>query len=103
MRFRLAVLTVAAAGFVAVAQAQPVPDKSADKGKETMGLPATDTAGANNGVGTAGSINGQNGSATSTVTGAAGGGTPFKGGEAGKGASGPMESDPAQGGGQQRQ
>ena len=101
MRFRFVVLTILAASSVVVAQGQPVPNNSSDKGKETMGLPATGTAGANNGVGTAGSISGQNGSATSTVT--APGATPFKGAESGKGASGSMESDPALGGRQQHQ
>jgi len=84
----------------AVAHAQPVPNGSADKGKATMGLPAAGTQGANNGVGTEGSINGQNGTASSTVAGAPGGTTPFK---SNGNASGPMESDPAQGGGQQKQ
>ncbi len=63
-----------------------------------MGPATGNNAGANNGVGTAGSLDHDAGSASSTVTGVNGGKTNF-GGSASKPAGGEMESDPAQGGG----
>lgn len=77
---------------VANAQTSPTP---AEGGLATR--PGT-AAGANNGVGTAGSLDSNPGKASSTVTGTNGGKTDFGAGGSNQGAGGKMESDPTLGG-----
>ncbi len=61
--------------------------------------PATGNRGnANNGVGTQGSLDSNPGKASSSVSGVNGGTTSFGGGSSAKGADGPVEGDPTQGG-----
>jgi hypothetical protein len=67
-----------------------------------MGLPTGSGAGANNGVGTQGSLDSSPGKASSSVAGVNGSGTSFGGNGSAKGTGGAIESDPTQGGGQQR-
>ena len=95
MRFLLlAIPAVVVVG--AAAQAQPKPSE-ADRQSSTMGPPSGNREGANNGIGTSGSIAGNDGKATSRA-----GSTPFNAEGGNKGAGGTMENDPALGGGQQQ-
>ncbi len=99
---RVWVLAVIAAVACMPAYAQSARSE-ADRQDSRMGLPSAGTEGANNGVGTAGSIDGQEGKASSTVSGVAGSGTSINTQGSNRGAGGAVENDPAQGGGQQRQ
>jgi hypothetical protein len=92
---RYVVLAVLALAVAAPAGAQP---KSTEAGSQSsnMGPPAGDRSGASNGVGTAGSITGNEGKATSSAA-----TTGFNAQGSNRGAGGTMENDPALGGGQQ--
>ena len=74
------------------------PNQSESNSQSSNMGPATGNRGdANNGVGTQGSLDSSPGKASSTVSGVNGGTTSF-GGSSSKGAGGPVESDPTQGG-----
>ena len=72
-----------------------------EKDSSNMGPSSGNTGGANNGVGTSGSLDHDAGKASSTVAGVNGGKTSFGGGASAPGAGGKIESDPTQGGGDQ--
>ncbi len=94
-----------AAGFLVCAMsgaalAQPKP---AEPQSSNMGPPSGNRDGASNGIGTSGSLTGNNGSASSTVNSGNSSAAPAAvGGGSSSGAGGPIENDPALGGGAQK-
>ena len=104
--------SIVAAAFLAfglqaaAAQTGPAatrPDQSeASHQNSPMGPATANQDSGNNGVGTLGSLDSSPGKATSTVAGVNGGKTGIGAGSS-KGAGGPIESDPAQGGTQKPQ
>lgn len=106
------VISFASGTQIAAAQVGTPPAEAGQHGAGTgelnhqdsnMGSGSGNTGGANNGVGTQGSLDHDAGKASSTVAGVKGGTTSFGGGESSKATGQKLESDPSQGGGKQHQ
>ena len=95
-RLAMTVLCLAAAPGLALAQPAKPPG---EQNSSNMGPPSGNRDGANNGVGTTGSINGNNGTASSTANSSKSALASPR--PSSTGAAGPVENDPALGGGSQ--